>query len=89
MAKVLRFRKKNKRPKPLTDGMVRSLRKAYKIQRADGLFGPRDIGGSFLSYINRDLNACKIIDVQGNKEMHWYVTEAGIIALDKVGIRCM
>ena len=69
--------------RPLTAGMIRTLQDAYRKQSEKKLFGPADIGGSFLTLFKRDLIGCRNMILEGKEMIYWFVTEAGIKELAK------
>ena len=83
MAKIIPLFEKTS---PLTPLMIKALRMAYEKQIKNEPFGQVDIEGSFSGLLRRGLIDAKTIIVNGEKLVHWYVTGAGKLALDKTNL---
>jgi len=72
---------------PLTPLMIKTLRLACKMQSNNESFGQIEIKGSFTALVKRQFIDCKNINIFGELQVCWYVTEAGKNALIKIGIK--
>jgi len=62
--------------------MMRTLEMARQKQINNEPIGKIDLNGSFTTLLKRGLIDSKIINVNGEKVVVWYVTNAGLNALN-------
>ena len=70
---------------PLSPLMIKTLQLACDMQKKQKPFGQAELGGSFMALLKRQLIDCKAFTLKGKEEVCWFVTKAGILALNKYG----
>lgn len=88
MAKIIPLNKVNKTATlPLTPQMIKTLRAACEKQKNHEPFGQADLDGSFMALLQREFIDCNTSKLIGEQKVIWFVTAAGIKALEKAGIK--
>ncbi len=82
MGKIIKF---TKAALPLTPSMIKTLRAACRKQSNNKSFGQKDLNGSFLVLVERELISAKTIMGTNEKQVSWYVTDAGVKTLSNLG----
>lgn len=88
MAKVIPLHKVIKAStSPLTTLMIKTLKAACAKQKNNEPFGQEDLDGSFMALLKREFIDCNTSKLPGVEKVIWFVTPAGIKALEKAGIK--
>lgn len=86
MAKIIPFSVFKPPKLPLSALMIKSLRYACEMQSRNQIYGQAELHGSFMALVKRELIDYKNVTISGELQVSWFVTKAGINALENLDI---